>query len=162
MQWVLLWYIYSKFSLQTKDVDRELPWMVIFFHLASVTLSFSISLLVSYKKKRTHMELFSTCTLHFVRRFLSFGYAIPYRPVEDLAFSVARFFETGGTFQNYYMVSHLIFNRVKYYSSWLIKLINCSILEEPILDEQLVDLWLQQVMTMMLQSMNMVSFLSSM
>ncbi|XP_010921989.1 beta-galactosidase 8 isoform X1 [Elaeis guineensis] len=35
--------------------------------------------------------------------FLSFGYAIPYRPVEDLAFSVARFFETGGTFQNYYM-----------------------------------------------------------
>ncbi|EEF40918.1 beta-galactosidase, putative [Ricinus communis] len=35
--------------------------------------------------------------------FLSFGYAIPYRPVEDLAFAVARFFETGGTFQNYYM-----------------------------------------------------------
>ncbi|KAK2965830.1 hypothetical protein RJ640_001802, partial [Escallonia rubra] len=28
---------------------------------------------------------------------------IPYRPVEDLAFSVARFFEKGGTFQNYYM-----------------------------------------------------------
>ncbi|THG00696.1 hypothetical protein TEA_025444 [Camellia sinensis var. sinensis] len=36
--------------------------------------------------------------------FLSFGYAVPYRPVEDLAFAVARFFETGGTFQNYYMV----------------------------------------------------------
>ncbi|KAJ0981533.1 hypothetical protein J5N97_009788 [Dioscorea zingiberensis] len=35
--------------------------------------------------------------------FLSFGSAIPFRPVEDLAFSVARFFETGGTFQNYYM-----------------------------------------------------------
>ncbi|KAK3028523.1 hypothetical protein RJ639_038591, partial [Escallonia herrerae] len=35
--------------------------------------------------------------------FLSFGYAVPYRPVEDLAFSVARFFEKGGTFQNYYM-----------------------------------------------------------
>ncbi|XP_038689515.1 beta-galactosidase 6-like isoform X2 [Tripterygium wilfordii] len=35
--------------------------------------------------------------------FLSFGYAIPFRPVEDLAFAVARFFETGGTFQNYYM-----------------------------------------------------------
>ncbi|CAI0407269.1 unnamed protein product [Linum tenue] len=35
--------------------------------------------------------------------FLSFGYPIPYRPVEDLAFSVARFFEYGGTFQNYYM-----------------------------------------------------------
>ncbi|CAK9156166.1 unnamed protein product [Ilex paraguariensis] len=35
--------------------------------------------------------------------FLAFGYPIPYRPVEDLAFAVARFFETGGTFQNYYM-----------------------------------------------------------
>ncbi|KAG8634453.1 beta-galactosidase 8 [Manihot esculenta] len=35
--------------------------------------------------------------------FLSFGYAVPYRPVEDLAFAVARFFEYGGTFQNYYM-----------------------------------------------------------
>ncbi|KDP20900.1 hypothetical protein JCGZ_21371 [Jatropha curcas] len=35
--------------------------------------------------------------------FLSFGYAIPHRPVEDLAFAVARFFEYGGTFQNYYM-----------------------------------------------------------
>ncbi|XXG71673.1 hypothetical protein AAC387_Pa07g0942 [Persea americana] len=35
--------------------------------------------------------------------FLAFGNAVPFRPVEDLAFSVARFFETGGTFQNYYM-----------------------------------------------------------
>ncbi|KAL8230199.1 hypothetical protein R6Q59_000024 [Mikania micrantha] len=36
--------------------------------------------------------------------FLSFGYPVPYRPVEDLAFAVARFFEKGGTFHNYYMV----------------------------------------------------------
>ncbi|KAL8229591.1 hypothetical protein R6Q57_014491 [Mikania cordata] len=35
--------------------------------------------------------------------FLSFGYPVPYRPVEDLAFAVARFFEKGGTFHNYYM-----------------------------------------------------------
>ncbi|KAF6163217.1 hypothetical protein GIB67_025081, partial [Kingdonia uniflora] len=35
--------------------------------------------------------------------FLAFGLPVPFRPVEDLAFSVARFFETGGTFQNYYM-----------------------------------------------------------
>lgn len=35
--------------------------------------------------------------------FLSFGGAVPYRPVEDLAFAVARFYERGGTFQNYYM-----------------------------------------------------------
>ena len=37
-------------------------------------------------------------------RFLSFGGGVPYRPVEDLAFAVARFFQRGGTFQNYYMV----------------------------------------------------------
>lgn len=35
--------------------------------------------------------------------FLSFGGRLPYRPTEDLAFSVARFFQRGGTFQNYYM-----------------------------------------------------------
>ncbi|PQQ04921.1 beta-galactosidase 8 [Prunus yedoensis var. nudiflora] len=35
--------------------------------------------------------------------FLSFGGAVPQRPVEDLAFAVARFFQRGGTFQNYYM-----------------------------------------------------------
>ncbi|XP_042439471.1 beta-galactosidase 6-like isoform X2 [Zingiber officinale] len=35
--------------------------------------------------------------------FLDFGGRVPYRPVEDLAFSVARFFQRGGTFQNYYM-----------------------------------------------------------
>ncbi|XP_015890709.1 beta-galactosidase 8 isoform X2 [Ziziphus jujuba] len=35
--------------------------------------------------------------------FLSFGGAVPFRPVEDLAFAVARFYQRGGTFQNYYM-----------------------------------------------------------
>ncbi|KAI4322247.1 hypothetical protein L6164_021958 [Bauhinia variegata] len=35
--------------------------------------------------------------------FLFFGGAVPYRPVEDLAFSVARFYQRGGTLQNYYM-----------------------------------------------------------
>ncbi|KAJ7980980.1 Beta-galactosidase [Quillaja saponaria] len=35
--------------------------------------------------------------------FLSFGGAVPYRPVEDIAFAVARFFQRGGTLQNYYM-----------------------------------------------------------
>ncbi|KAK1289663.1 Beta-galactosidase 8 [Acorus calamus] len=35
--------------------------------------------------------------------FLSFGGQVPHRPVEDLAFAVARFFQRGGTFQNYYM-----------------------------------------------------------
>ncbi|XP_010316701.1 beta-galactosidase 6-like isoform X3 [Solanum lycopersicum] len=42
-------------------------------------------------------------TENYVGWFLAFGYPVPFRPVEDLAFAVARFFETGGTFQNYYM-----------------------------------------------------------
>eukprot|EP00250_Pteridium_aquilinum_P015845 c22797_g1_i1 orf=77-2668(+) len=35
--------------------------------------------------------------------FQDFGGRKPYRPVEDIAFAVARFYEKGGTFQNYYM-----------------------------------------------------------
>ncbi|XP_073149103.1 beta-galactosidase 8-like [Henckelia pumila] len=35
--------------------------------------------------------------------FSSFGDPVPYRPAEDLAFAVARFYQLGGTFQNYYM-----------------------------------------------------------
>ncbi|KAL7215255.1 hypothetical protein ACSBR1_027424 [Camellia fascicularis] len=42
-------------------------------------------------------------TENWTRWFLSFGGAVPYRPVEDIAFDVARFFQRGGTFQNYYM-----------------------------------------------------------
>ncbi|KAF2288905.1 hypothetical protein GH714_022673 [Hevea brasiliensis] len=35
--------------------------------------------------------------------FATWGGSLPHRPVEDLAFAVARFFERGGSFQNYYM-----------------------------------------------------------
>lgn len=35
--------------------------------------------------------------------FTEFGGAVPYRPAEDLAFSVARFIQKGGAFINYYM-----------------------------------------------------------
>lgn len=38
-------------------------------------------------------------------RFTEFGGPKPQRPVQDLAFAVARFIQTGGTFVNYYMVS---------------------------------------------------------
>lgn len=37
-------------------------------------------------------------------RFEDFGGAIHHRPVEDLAFAVARFIQKGGSFVNYYMV----------------------------------------------------------
>lgn len=39
-------------------------------------------------------------------RFHTWGEALPSRPVQDIAFAVARFFERGGSFQNYYMVNH--------------------------------------------------------
>ncbi|XP_014501540.1 beta-galactosidase 1 [Vigna radiata var. radiata] len=35
--------------------------------------------------------------------FTEFGGPVPYRPAEDLAFSVARFLQKGGSFVNYYM-----------------------------------------------------------
>jgi len=35
--------------------------------------------------------------------YTKFGGAIPYRPAEDVAFSVARFIQNGGSFMNYYM-----------------------------------------------------------
>ncbi|KAI6681966.1 hypothetical protein NL676_035847 [Syzygium grande] len=35
--------------------------------------------------------------------YTEFGGAIPHRPVEDLAYSVARFIQNGGSFVNYYM-----------------------------------------------------------
>ncbi|VFQ96605.1 unnamed protein product [Cuscuta campestris] len=35
--------------------------------------------------------------------FSAFGGPVPYRPVEDVAFAVARFYQRNGTFQNYYM-----------------------------------------------------------
>lgn len=38
-------------------------------------------------------------------RFNEFGGTIHQRPVQDLAFAVARFVQKGGSFINYYMVS---------------------------------------------------------
>ncbi|KAL8166954.1 hypothetical protein V2J09_008453 [Rumex salicifolius] len=35
--------------------------------------------------------------------YASWGGSLPHRPVKDLAFAVARFFQRGGSFQNYYM-----------------------------------------------------------
>lgn len=38
-------------------------------------------------------------------RYTEYGGAVPYRPPEDTAFSVARFIANSGSFVNYYMVS---------------------------------------------------------
>lgn len=39
-------------------------------------------------------------------RYQDWGQSAPHRPVEDNAFAVARFFQLGGSFHNYYMVGH--------------------------------------------------------
>lgn len=41
-------------------------------------------------------------------RFNEFGGPIHQRPVQDLAFAVARFIQKGGSYVNYYMVGHLL------------------------------------------------------
>jgi hypothetical protein len=91
MQWILLWKLLSQQELQTENVDRKLVRLVcyviqmlplnpIFFHLRSLVLWFLIF------------------------RYTEFGGAVPYRPAEDLAFSVARFIQNRGSYVNYYMV----------------------------------------------------------
>lgn len=44
---------------------------------------------------------------NIVHRFTEFGGPVPYRPAEDLAFSVAKFIQKGGSYINYYMVNRL-------------------------------------------------------
>lgn len=52
--------------------------------------------------------MFTDCviclSIMMVKRFTEFGGTIPKRPVEDLAFGVARFIQKGGSYINYYMV----------------------------------------------------------
>ncbi|PNX88868.1 beta-galactosidase 3-like protein, partial [Trifolium pratense] len=45
--------------------------------------------------------------------FSEFGGPVPQRPVQDLAFAVARFIQKGGSLFNYYMVGYLIYFSVK-------------------------------------------------
>ena len=40
----------------------------------------------------------------YFSRFQTFGARNPHRPPEDVAYAVARFFQKGGSLQNYYMV----------------------------------------------------------
>jgi hypothetical protein len=50
----------------------------------------------------------SPCKSYFLLlcRYTGFGIPVPHRPVEDLAYGVAKFIQKGGSFVNYYMVSN--------------------------------------------------------
>ena len=93
-------------------------------------------------------------------RYTEFGGPVPYRPAEDLAFSVARFIQKGGSFINYYMVIKLfvqftVFNPWKS-KSYMLVICVISIMEEQILAELLGVLSLLLAMIMMLLLMNTV------
>ena len=45
-------------------------------------------------------------------RFTEFGGPLYQRPVQDLAFSVARFIQKGGSYINYYMVCDLAYSLI--------------------------------------------------
>lgn len=96
------------------------------------------------------------------KRFTEFGGTIPKRPVEDLAFGVARFIQKGGSYINYYMVNliHQHYENLFRFQSqspfWC--LICGSTMEEQTLVAQQEVHLSPLVMTMMLPSMNTVQF----
>jgi hypothetical protein len=52
---------------------------------------------------------YSLLGFSIMSRFKTFGGRDPHRPAEDVAFSVARFFQKGGSVHNYYMVQFHFF-----------------------------------------------------
>jgi len=140
-----------------------------------------VSDLASFFYINNLIELFFIIQIFWILwngRYLLFGGGFPHRPVEDLAFAVARFFQRGGTFQNYYMVLQpemLFTSSILYDSStsgkkfalegisWYCIIFYCllknSTMEEPTLTEVPADHSLLQVMILMHRLMSMVWFL---
>lgn len=84
-------------------VDGKVSGFLVFFQI----LRFDCELVILTFNDIESICSFQPFQLFWIFRFLPFGGAVPYRPVEDLAFSVARFYQRGGTFQNYYMVLYV-------------------------------------------------------
>lgn len=93
--------------------------------------------------------------LNQTKRFTEFGGTIVQRPVQDLAFSVARFIQKGGSYVNYYMVvilhdsTHDLNKNFLFLANSLFIVYLESTMEELILDALLEAHSLQPVMTMM-------------
>lgn len=87
---------------------------------------FSISLVV-----KGNVWCFSFVSfLFFDIRYTNWGGGIPHRPVEDIAFAVARFFQRGGSLMNYYMVCACVgCNILRWVAKCCLKYqIHCSLL----------------------------------
>ncbi|GJS27432.1 beta-galactosidase-like protein isoform X2 [Tanacetum coccineum] len=64
----------------------------------------SCAMLKSFPKTYKNSEkLLKKLCIGDALRFTEFGGAVPYRPAEDLGYSVAKFIQSGGSFINYYM-----------------------------------------------------------
>ena len=92
MQWFLLWCILPQQTLQANDVDWGLEWLVNVTASSRVEVDFLNSNLVLWS-----LPFF----LNWIKRFTEFGGSFHHRPVQDLAFAVARFIQKGGSFVNY-------------------------------------------------------------
>ena len=141
-------------------MDWSLDWLVNCLLLASTIIFYHPQILQVYKNTPVFACWSpSSIVSYFAYRFTQFGGPVPHRPAEDMAFSVARFIQKGGSFINYYMVS-CFGNLSELLPSWIqlsfIYLCDFSIMEGQILAELLVVLSLQQVMIMTLHLMNMV------
>lgn len=84
--------VFIDFLYFTMSVSQE-------FCLAYVCSSTILTKIVVMGAKCDHFF-----SLSYGYRFTEFGGTVHHRPVEDLAFAVARFIQKGGSFINYYMV----------------------------------------------------------
>lgn len=161
MQRLLLWGFQTKLKQQAEDVDRELDWLV--SHTINMPpkiklLSF-FSTNKNYRLWEDNFIKLKKKTCKFNHRYTEFGGAVPYRPVEDIAYSVARFILKGGSFVNYYMVNKIKQSYTYNYCTSvfgsicvLIYMLTYSIMEGRISTELLVNSWLQAMTTMLLST----------
>lgn len=79
-----------------------LIWVVVFrcYHFKGLFIMFYFL--------QIYEEWFYFFFLLIFWRYTKWGGRLPHRPAEDLAFAVARFFQRGGSFQNYYMVWYIV------------------------------------------------------
>ncbi|KAI9109890.1 hypothetical protein K1719_018931 [Acacia pycnantha] len=88
----------SNVDARLADADRTFRCIKVGTSYEGVTFSLDIVFPAEYP-----YIYFLSCLKNLLRRFTEFGGPVPHRPAEDMASSVARFVQKGGSFVNYYM-----------------------------------------------------------
>ena len=103
--------------------------MIIHLSSALCLILFLRYLSGNLKHKKVVRHFVVNLSFNYSFRFTEFGGPVPYRHVEDLAFSVARFIQKGGSFINYYMVNNFFFFCISRVNPVLVsfRLISCVI-----------------------------------